>query len=150
MLSEVGCRLTTFCTTRSRMNPLGLAFLCLVCIFGGKWLRRQHKSVIHVFTSTRVVWELKLHSIWNFQLHNFRFSVWDPVRDSEGLPDSLVGKESACDAGDPRLIPGYGISAGEGIGYPLQCSSLENPMDCIVHGIAKSQTRLSDFHFHFQ
>ena len=39
-----------------------------------------------------------------------------------GFPDSSVGKESACNAGDPGLIPGSGISAGEGIGYPLQYS----------------------------
>ena len=38
------------------------------------------------------------------------------------FPESLVGKESACNAGDPGLIPGLGRSAGEGIGYPLQCS----------------------------
>ena len=38
------------------------------------------------------------------------------------FPDSLVGKESACNAGDPSLIPGLGRSAGEGIGYPLQQS----------------------------
>ena len=64
-----------------------------------------------------------------------------------GFPDSSVGKESACNEGDPSLIPGLGRSAGEGIGYPLQYSGLENSMDCIVHEIAKSQTRLSDFHF---
>ena len=39
-----------------------------------------------------------------------------------GFPDSLVGKESTCNAGDPGLIPGWGRSAGEGIGYPLQYS----------------------------
>jgi len=39
-----------------------------------------------------------------------------------GFPDSSVGKESACNAGDPCLIPGLGRSAGEGIGYPLQYS----------------------------
>ena len=38
------------------------------------------------------------------------------------FPDSSVGKESTCNAGDPGLIPGSGRSAGEGIGYPLQCS----------------------------
>ena len=37
---------------------------------------------------------------------------------------------------------------GEGQGYPLQCAGLENSMDCIVQGVAKSQTRLSVFHFH--
>ena len=40
----------------------------------------------------------------------------------EGFPDSSVGKESACNAGDPGLIPGSGRSPAEGIGYPLQCS----------------------------
>ena len=101
----------------------------------------------------------------------------------EGFPDSSVGKESACNAEDPSLIPGSGRSAGEGIGYalqyswasfvaqlvknppamqetwvrslcwenpgegnsyPLQYSGLENSMDCVVHGVTKSQTRLSD------
>ena len=104
------------------------------------------------------------------------------------FPDSSVGKESACNAGDPGSISGLGSSAGEGIGYPLQYSwaslvaqleknlpamqetwvwslgwedpqgegkgypmqyfGLEkNSMDYIVHGVAKSQTWLSDFHY---
>ena len=46
-----------------------------------------------------------------------------------GFPHSSVGKESACNAGDPGLIPGSGISDGKGIGYPLQYSGLENSMD---------------------
>ena len=49
--------------------------------------------------------------------------------------------------GDLGSIPGLGRSPGEGKGYPLQYSGLENPMDCIVLGVAKSQTQLSDFHF---
>ena len=57
-----------------------------------------------------------------------------------GLPDSSVGKESACNAGDPSLIPVSGRSAGEGIGYLLQYSGMKNSMDCIVDGVAKSQT----------
>ena len=64
--------------------------------------------------------------------------------------NSSIGKESACNAGDPGLIPGSGRSPGEGNSYPLQDSSLENSMDCIVHGVAMRQTGLSDFHFHFQ
>ena len=107
-----------------------------------------------------------------------------------GFPQSSVGKESACSAGDPDLIPGLGRSSeegigyllqyswaslvaqlvknlpamretwiqslgredypGEGRGYPLQYSGLENLMDCMVHGVAKSRTWLSDLHFHFQ
>ena len=56
------------------------------------------------------------------------------------FPDHSVGKESSCSAGDPGLIPGLGLSAGEGIGYSLQYSGLENSMDCVVHGVAKSPT----------
>ena len=63
------------------------------------------------------------------------------------FPASLVGKESACNAWDCRSIPGSGRSPGEGKSYPLQYPGLENSMDCIVHGVAKSWTRLSDFHF---
>ena len=63
-----------------------------------------------------------------------------------GLPLCSAGKESACNMGDLGLIPGLGGSPGEGKGYPLQYSGLENSMDCIVHGVAKSWTGLSDFH----
>ena len=54
-----------------------------------------------------------------------------------------AGKEPACNAGDLGLIPGLGRSLGEGNGYPLQYSGLENSMDCIVHGVIKSWTRLT-------
>ena len=64
------------------------------------------------------------------------------------FPHSSVGKESACNA-DLGLIPGLGQSPGEGKGYPLQYSGLENSTDCIVHAVTKSRTQLSDFHFHF-
>ena len=56
--------------------------------------------------------------------------------------------ESTCNEGDLGSIPGLGRSRGEGHGNPLQYSGLENPMDCIVHGVAKSWTQLRDFHFH--
>ena len=65
-----------------------------------------------------------------------------------GFPCGLAGKESACNVGDLGSIPGLGRCPGEGKGYPLQYSGLENSMDCIVHGVAKSRTRLNDFHFH--
>ena len=58
------------------------------------------------------------------------------------VPFSSVGKESACNSGDPSSIPGPGRSTGERIGYPLQCFGLENSTDCVVHGVAKSWTRL--------
>ena len=65
-----------------------------------------------------------------------------------GFPGGSEGKASACNAGDPGLIPGLRRSPGEGKGYPLQYSGLENSMNGIVHGVAKSQTRLRDFLFH--
>ena len=63
------------------------------------------------------------------------------------FPECSAGKKSTCNAGDLGSIPGLGRSVGEDNGYPLKYSGLENPMDCIVHGVAKSPTQLSDFHF---
>ena len=63
-----------------------------------------------------------------------------------GFPDSSAGKESTCNAGDLGSIPVLGGSPKEGKGYPFQYSGLENFMDHIVHGVAKSWTWLSDFH----
>ena len=85
----------------------------------------------------------------------------DPlVKGFLGLSCGSTGKESACNAGnlskesacnveDLCSIPGLGRSPGEGNSYPLQYSGLENFMDCIVHEVSKSWTRLSNFHFHF-
>ena len=66
-----------------------------------------------------------------------------------GFPGGSNNKESACNVGDPGSIPGLGRSPGEGNGYPLQYSCLENPMDrracqATVHGVAKSRTRQSN------
>ena len=69
------------------------------------------------------------------------------VFENMDFPGGSAGKESACNAGDLGMIPGLGRSPGEGNGYLLQFSGLENSMDCIVHGVAKSRTQLSDFHF---
>ena len=62
-----------------------------------------------------------------------------------GFPGGSAGKESPCNAGDLGLIP------GEGNGYLLQYTGLENSIDwwTVVRGVAKSQTQLSDFHFSF-
>ena len=64
------------------------------------------------------------------------------------FPGGSGGKESTCNVRDLGSIPWLGRSPGEGKGYPLQYSGLENSMDCIVHGVTKNGTRLSDFHFH--
>ena len=53
------------------------------------------------------------------------------------FPGGSDSKEFACNAGDLGSIPGLGRSSGEGEGYPLQYSGLENSMDCIVRGVAK-------------
>ena len=66
-----------------------------------------------------------------------------------GFPGGSAGKESARNAADLSSIPGSGRSPGEEKGYPLQYSGLENSMDSIEHGVAKSRTRLSNFHFQF-
>ena len=65
-----------------------------------------------------------------------------PLQYSWASLAASAAKESACNAGELG-------SPGEGKGYPLQYSGQENSMDYIVHGVAKSQTQLSDFHFHF-
>ena len=67
----------------------------------------------------------------------------------KGFPGGSTGKDSACNAGDLGSIPGLGRSPGEGNGYPLQYSGLENSMDYTVHGVTKSWTQLRDFHFHY-
>ena len=55
-----------------------------------------------------------------------------------GFPCGSAVKEYACNVGDLGLIPWLGRSPGEGKGYPLQYSGLENSMDYIVHGVTKS------------
>ena len=62
-----------------------------------------------------------------------------------GFSGDSDAKESACKVGDPGSVPGSGRSSGEGNGYPLQYSCMENPMDrgawwAIVHGVAESDT----------
>ena len=84
-----------------------------------------------------------------------RFLSWEDLEKGQattpiflGFPGGSAGKESTYSAGDLGLTPGLGRSPGEGKGYPLPYSDLENSMDCIFHGIGKSWTQLSDFHFH--
>ena len=68
-----------------------------------------------------------------------------------GFLGSSDGGESVCNAGDPTSVPGWEDPLEKGNGYPLQYSCLEYSMDrgawqAIVHGVAKSQTQLNDFH----
>ena len=87
------------------------------------------------------------------KVHIILFS-WRPIFQLKGFPGGSVGKESACKAGDQGSIPGSGRSPEEGNGNPLEYSCLENSIDrgawwATVHGVTKSQTRLSDFTFTF-
>ena len=63
---------------------------------------------------------------------------------SPGSPCGSDGEESACSVGDLGLIPGLVRSPGEGDGYPLQYSGLENSMDCVVHGVEKSWSDMTE------
>ena len=66
-----------------------------------------------------------------------------------GFPGGSDGKESSCNVGDLGLVPGLGRSPGEGKGYPFQYSGLENSMDCIIQGVARSWTQ-QQLLLHFQ
>ena len=77
-------------------------------------------------------------------------TVFVASKQNKGFPCGSADKESACNVGVLSSIPGLGRFPGEGKGYPLQFSGLENSMYCIVHGVTKSRTQLSNFHVDFQ
>ena len=81
---------------------------------------------------------------WVGKIHWQRDRLLTPI--FLAFPCGSAGKESICNEEDLGLIPGLGTSPGERKGYPLQYSVLENSMDCIVHGVAKSLMRLGNFH----
>ena len=88
---------------------------------------------------------------WLNSITNSMGTNLSKFQETVGFTDSSVGKESACNTGDSSSIPWSGRSPGEGIGYLLQYSYLENFMDrgawqATVHGVTKSQTRLSTQH----
>ena len=65
---------------------------------------------------------------------------YSDLKDIRGFPDSSVGKESACNAADPGLIPGSGRSPGEGIGYPLQYSWASLVVQLVKNPLAVLET----------
>ena len=81
-------------------------------------------------------------SVVNSLLYISDFICLIPLSSLASIIAQLVKKKkkSACNTGDHSSIPGLGQSPGERKGYPFQYSGLENPMDCIVHKVAKSQT----------
>ena len=99
-----------------------------------------------------VKWALGNITRNKFQLAKLEFHILNPLRNFKSFCEGFLGgsdsKESACNAGDLSLISGSGRSPGEGKGYPLQYSGLDNSMDSTGHGIAKHWTWLS-WNFNF-
>ena len=92
---------------------------------------QQRESVIHLCIST-------LFKTFFPHIGHYRVLCRAPC--VMGFPGGSAGKESTRNAGDLGSIPGLGRAPGEGKGYPLQHPGLENSMDCIAHGVAKSRT----------
>ena len=92
----------------------------------------------------RVMTEALIHDLFSLTWHRCHLQSTDSENtdcyDILGFPESSVGKESAHNAGDLGLIPGLGRAPGEGKGYSLQYSGLENSMDYIVYGVPKRWT----------
>ena len=126
--------------------------LLRMCVFSSE-LNRQILSPAKLYLLQKVFEGNKAHKADKALC--LAYSWWSINASYYGQsPDSFhggsVGKGSTCNAGDPGSIHALRRSPGEGKGYPLQYSGLENSMDCIVHGVyTKRRTRLSDFHFHY-
>ena len=123
----------------------------------------QHKnSLCYIIVRTRTVPVSTSHFILFSNLHLCHFKnviKWNHLVCNilklpfKIFPGGSDGKESTCIVGGPGSISGSGRSPGGLKGYPLQSSCLENPRDrgawwATIHGVTKSQTRLSDYHFH--
>ena len=105
-------------------------------------------SELQELVMDREAWHAAIHEVAKSRT---QLSDWsDLILEKKiGFPGGSDYKESACNAGDTSSVPGLGRSPGEDNGYPFQYSCLENSMDrgdwqAIVHGVAKSQIRLSD------
>ena len=138
---NVSCRGTSYFKLREVKTNLDLA-----CQEYTAWrlhpfrefLARQERGTLGTLESAPTVRSASACSVIDLLLRLF------PVA-------QMVQRPPASTA-DPGSVPGSGRSSGEGKGSPLQYSSQENPMDrgawqAAVHGVAKSQTRLSDWHY---
>ena len=82
-----------------------------------------------------VLFDILQTTLWYINNFNYKFPFLSFSPILMGFPGGSDGKEFACNAGDLGSIPGLGRSPGEGNGYPLQYSSLENFMDCIAQSV---------------
>ena len=117
------------------------------------WLesfKQKTQAEVYSKVCTQDLFESDLVRYTNMEMTVRNEEIYTYRSPEMGFPCGSAGKESACNAGDPGSIPGFRTSSGEGKGYPLQYSDLENSTDCIVHGVAKSQTWLRDLPFHLQ
>ena len=76
----------------------------------------------------REAWRATVHGVVKIWTRLKQLSMHAPIL-RLGFPGDSDDKESACNAGDPGLIPGWKRNPGEGNGYPLQYSCLENSMN---------------------
>ena len=95
-------------------------------------------TLVHIYVHILYIYIYIIHTYVCVCIHTF-IMLW-------GFPWGSAGKESTCHVGVLGSIPGSGTSPGEGKGYPLQYSGLDNSMGYIVHRVTKSWTQLSDFH----
>ena len=112
-----------------------------------QWCKEKYRSgyvereVTEILCGNEISGKRSGMEIWkcpSLEISEKRPGIQQLLLHTGGFPCGSAGKESAHNAGDLGLIPGLGRSPGEGKGYPLQYSGLENSMDCIVHGVAES------------
>ena len=130
----------TWVPSLGRKNPLEKGMATHSSILAWRILWTEEQSRLQSMGSQRVGCdcETNFHVICQYESTPFECELW-------WIYNQVT---SACNVGDLGSIPGLGRSSGEGKGYPLQHSGLENSMDCTVCGVAKSRTRLSAFHLH--
>ena len=113
-----------------------------------------HKKVAHdsATKQQQTFLGFALYNYWSSEVHFLKVSIICQLKPRSGFPGGSERKESTYNAGDLASISGLGRRPGKGNGYPLQYTCLENSMDrgawrAAIHGITKSWTQLSDFHF---
>ena len=94
---------------------------------------KHNRTIVQLYCGLETKLNENLQCIENIHMNGFKILLL-------GFPGGSDSKESACNVGDLGSIPALGRSPEEGKCYPLQYSGLESSMDCIVHGITKSQT----------